>query len=135
MLRHCVRCHRLFSHERSHLCLECSRQNEHDYRSLRDHIRNTPGTDATQASQATGIDATRVMEFLRTRRISTRRSDSWKPHCMRCGTAIPIGRYCESCRETLTSGMSSKRISSGYKRHRGAYRLAGSRRRRYGEGL
>jgi uncharacterized OB-fold protein len=103
----CQDCGGLFSFLPRGVCGACLEEIEVDYRTVRDYLRDNPGTAVYQVSEATEVDESRIQKFIAEGRIDFATAADTAFRCEVCGTTIASGRHCEPCRRRLVAGLSN----------------------------
>ncbi|NPV90277.1 MAG: hypothetical protein HPY50_05860 [Firmicutes bacterium] len=67
----CPECGRMFRYTNSLLCNACQRAEDSEFQKVREFIRENPGSDVLQVSEATGVRLEKIMRFLREGRITS----------------------------------------------------------------
>jgi len=98
-LKNCLQCGRLFAGQ-GKLCRKCQETEEDDFLVVRRYIRDHPGSSVFEVSEATGIEESKILHFLREGRLESRGVVA-ELECERCGQKIFSGRYCRKCLEEL----------------------------------
>lgn len=101
----CQDCGGLFSFLPRGVCAPCLDQTEVDYQTVRDYLRDNPGTALFQVAEATEVDEGRIQNFIAEGRIDFATAVQTSFSCEVCGTTIASGRHCEPCRRRLVAGL------------------------------
>ena len=99
MVKQCVKCNRLFEDilEKYNLCPECRKEEEVVLRDVKDYLWDNPGTTESKLWELFGVTHPQIMKWLRDERIELTPSSKITLQCMRCGSMIFRGRYCDDC--------------------------------------
>jgi predicted amidophosphoribosyltransferase len=103
----CQDCGGLFSFLPRGLCADCLDHIEKDYRTVRDYLRDNPGTLVHQVAEATEVDEGRIRDFIEEGRIEFATVGNVALACEVCGATIASGRHCEPCRRRLVAGLNN----------------------------
>ncbi|MBC7075364.1 MAG: MerR family transcriptional regulator [Syntrophomonadaceae bacterium] len=98
-LKNCSQCGRLFAGQ-GELCRRCQETEEDEFLTVRRYIRDHPGSSVFEVSEATGVEESKILSFLRRGRLEARGMVA-DLECERCGKRISSGRYCRKCLEEL----------------------------------
>lgn len=101
--RNCRRCGRVFNYIAGEvLCSECKKNDEKDFRRVKEFLYKNPGASITEISNELNISPRRINNYLREGRLEIL-DDGGNIilECMRCGRSIKSGRYCEECERAL----------------------------------
>ncbi|MBX6396344.1 MAG: hypothetical protein IRY98_11710 [Alicyclobacillaceae bacterium] len=101
----CKRCGRIFQKTAGvTVCPACRREEEELYQKVRAYVAEHRGATIIEVSEATGVDADLVLQFLREGRLSVVNGGNMRYPCERCGREIQTGRFCERCVAELARG-------------------------------
>jgi flagellar operon protein (TIGR03826 family) len=104
-VRNCKRCGKMFQFIGSYICMNCIRQDDEDFRKIKEYVLDHPGVSPVDVSEATGIDIKTISRFLREGRLEAEGLDLAVDEsgmvCENCRRPIKSGRFCESCAHNL----------------------------------
>ena len=101
--RNCPACGSIFRYQTRNLCPVCVEAEEKEFDIVRNYVRDHPGENIFQVSQATGVSEDKIIRFLRDGRLIARGiSTEGVLTCDRCGQTISEGRLCPACRGELS---------------------------------
>jgi hypothetical protein len=103
----CQDCGGLFSFLPRGVCAPCLEQIEVDYRTVRDYLRDNPGTPLYSVAEATEVDESRIQKFIAEGRIDFATAAVTALNCEVCNATIAAGRHCEPCRRRLVAGLAN----------------------------
>lgn len=95
-LRNCPQCGRLFSPGSRNICNRCLDKEEEDYMVVRRYVRDHPGASVFEASEETGVEEDKIMQFIRDGRLVSKGLKG-SLRCEGCGKTIDSGRFCPDC--------------------------------------
>ncbi len=95
-IRNCPQCGRLFSPTGRNICNRCLDKEEEEYMVVRKYVRDHPGASIFEASEETGIEEDKIMQFIRDGRILSR-GFKGALRCEGCGLPLDSGRFCAAC--------------------------------------
>ncbi|CFX12312.1 Flagellar operon protein YvyF [Syntrophomonas zehnderi OL-4] len=95
-LKNCPQCGRLFSPGSRNICNRCLEKEEEEYMTVRRYVRDHPGASIFEASEETGVEEEKIMQFIRDGRLVTR-GFKGVLQCEGCGKPINNGRFCDDC--------------------------------------
>ncbi|MCF6465076.1 TIGR03826 family flagellar region protein [Clostridium sp. Cult2] len=135
-VRNCSRCGKIYAYDGFKICLQCRREDEKDFKIIKEYIDENPGANISEVSEGTGVDTKKIIEFLREGRLEVEDEHNLLLSCERCGASIKTGRFCEKCnsemqrefKRTIGGGRDSRSISNG--RAREKIRITDRRRHR-----
>jgi uncharacterized OB-fold protein len=103
----CQDCGGLFSFLPRGVCAPCLEETEADYQTVRDYLRDNPGTAVYLVAEATEVDESRIQKFIAEGRIDFATAAETALACEVCGTTVATGRHCEPCRRRLVAGLNN----------------------------
>lgn len=103
-LRNCASCGKVFLYRGKQYCPACIQLEEEEFERVREYLADHPGADVGEIEAATGVEAGRILHFLREGRLI---SSSPVPSlvCESCGDPIGGGRLCPRCLNRLNTGI------------------------------
>lgn len=106
-LDNCPRCGRLYVKNPQRLCPACLQQEEEEYQKVRAYLKEHPDCTLFEVAEATGVEESTILRFLRQGRISASGNPNLGLQCERCGEPIDEGRLCKQCAEELAQGFAA----------------------------
>lgn len=95
-LRNCPQCGRLFSPGSRNICSRCLDKEEEEYMIVRKYVRDHPGASVFEASEETGVEEDKIMQFIRDGRLVSK-GFKGSLQCEGCGKPLDSGRFCADC--------------------------------------
>lgn len=107
-LKNCKKCGKLFSPNASEkVCPVCRNEEEEKFQKVKEYLWDNPNATVEEVHEATGVEEELIIKFVKEDRLIAEGIDiDMLLECERCGTQIKSGRFCESCKEELVSGLS-----------------------------
>lgn len=96
-VRNCTRCGKIYAYDGFNICLNCRKDDEEDFKKIKEFLDENPGANISELSDGTGVDSKKIMEFLRQGRLEIKDEHNILLTCERCGNSIKTGRFCEKC--------------------------------------
>lgn len=96
-VRNCSRCGKIYAYDGFNICTQCRREDEKDFKKIKEYIDENPGAAIAEVSEETQVDTRKIMDFLRQGRLEIEDEANLILPCERCGAAIKTGRFCEKC--------------------------------------
>ncbi|WP_129597494.1 TIGR03826 family flagellar region protein [Anaerophilus nitritogenes] len=108
-IRNCKECGRLFQYNGiSKICSRCQRNDEDDFKIVKEYIYENKGASLVEVSEETGVEEDKILRYLRQGRLEIVGDDATLfLECERCGTGIRTGRFCAKCAKELESELKS----------------------------
>lgn len=109
-IRNCSRCGKVFRSMGRKICPECVQEEEREFQKVRDYVREHRDANIPAVSEATGVAAERINQFIREGRLVLA---TVTLECMSCGAPIEKGRFCQKCLEKMSrrARLSSREVT------------------------
>lgn len=103
-LANCRRCGKLFRSVGVRICPDCLELEEEEFQKVKAYLREHPEARILEVSEATGVSAAQILEFVRRGKLIAHSPDSdLAVECTVCGTRIVSGRLCRRCQADLSA--------------------------------
>lgn len=103
-VKSCRRCKGLFHHVVGpQLCQKCLRKDEEDFARVKEYLYDNPGASMTVVCEEVGVTVRQVQQYLRDGRLTVAKDSPLGIECERCNTRIQTGKYCDSCRASMSN--------------------------------
>lgn len=96
-IRNCKRCGKIYTYDGFSICINCRKEDEHDFQKVKEYLEEYPGANIMEVSEATEVEARKIIEFLREGRLEISDENNVLLTCERCGRSIRTGRFCDKC--------------------------------------
>lgn len=118
----CAKCGKMFLRVTSPVCSECNKEEEQQFKKLKDYIEENPGMTIGQVSASLDIPIKRILKFLREGRIEmTEGNIEGLLRCQRCDKPLTSGLMCSQCKSEFgRAGMGLSRGGGGRDLHKGS---------------
>jgi len=105
----CKRCGKIYSYiGGAYLCNDCKRQDEEDFKRVKDYLYDHPKASIYEVSKELDIGVERIKTYLRQGRLEIIGDDgNMILECELCGKSINTGRFCEKCASSLSKEIRS----------------------------
>lgn len=104
-VRNCRMCGRIFNYVAgAFLCQGCREKMEEKFQEVKEFIRQHPGVSIPEVSETCDVDPSQIRQWLREERLEVTENSALYLSCESCGMPIRSGRYCDKCKNNLTSG-------------------------------
>ena len=102
-IRNCIKCGRIFQYDGfNKKCERCRRDEEEDFKKVKEYLYDNPGATITEVSEETGVEEDLILKYLRQGRLEiSSEGGSLVLDCERCGRAIRTGKFCDQCAEEM----------------------------------
>ena len=125
-IRNCTRCGKIYAYDGFNICMQCRREDEEDFKRVKEYIDENPGANISEVSEKTKIDSKKIIEFLKQGRLEIEDENNTLLQCERCGASIKTGRFCDKCtaemqkefKQAIGGGNDSKGINNGRAKER-----------------
>jgi len=107
-LKNCKKCGSLFSPDHGeNICQVCRDEEEEKYQKVKEYLWDFPNATVEEVHDETGVEEELIIKFVKEGRLLADGLDvDLLLECERCGTQIESGRFCQSCKDELVSGLS-----------------------------
>ena len=100
-VRNCTRCGKIYNYDGFKVCPTCRKDDEKDFQKVKEYLYENPGANIPEVSEATEVDAKKIIDFLRAGRLEIADDSNLILECENCGTSIRTGRFCDKCASGL----------------------------------
>ena len=120
-IRNCNRCGKIYAYDGFNICIKCRREDEEDFKKVKEYIDENPGANISEVSEKTEVDTRKIINFLRQGRLEIEDKDNLLLDCERCGVPIKTGRFCKKCtiemqrefKQSIGGGKDPKELRTG----------------------
>ena len=103
-VRVCHGCKKMFQYIAGPtLCPRCRQKEEEMFQTVKDYLRENPGANMYEVSQATSVSAALIEKFLREGRLQVSPDSPIALACEKCGRRISTGRLCSECKKEINN--------------------------------
>lgn len=107
-VKNCRGCGRLFNYiVGPYLCPVCREGLEEKFQQVKEYIRNNPGVNIQQVSEACDVEPSQINLWLRQERLELMEGSPLMLGCETCGALIRSGKYCNKCKSNLAKSFQS----------------------------
>ena len=111
-VRVCQSCRSLFQYvSGDNLCMQCIRMEEVKFQAVKEYLRENPGANMQEVTEAVDVSAKLIKKFLRQGRLEIVSESPIALNCDRCGKRILSGHFCEDCRAEMTRDLQKAKNS------------------------
>lgn len=100
-VRNCKKCGKIYNYDGFKTCPTCRKEDEVDFRKVKEYIYENSGANISDVEEATGVDSGKIIEFLRQNRLEIAEGGNLILECEICGISIKSGRFCDKCSHDL----------------------------------
>lgn len=112
-VRNCPRCGKMFRPlSGRRICPDCVKADLEEFHSVRDYLRDHPGANIFEVTEATGVPVRKIQEYIREGRLVVSESADWGVTCENCGAPVKTGRLCPECTEKLAKEIKTAGVSN-----------------------
>lgn len=105
-MRNCRRCGKLFAYVNTPICPNCVKQDEDDFKRVKEYIYDHPKCSMAEVAQETQVSIKKITKFLRDGRLEIVEGMNFILECESCGAPIKTGRFCPKCTSDLGNSIS-----------------------------
>lgn len=103
-VRICNGCKKMFQYIAGPtLCPRCRQKEEEMFQTVKNYLRENPGANMYEVSQATHVSAALIERFLREGRLEVSPDSPIALACEKCGRRISTGRLCSECKKEISN--------------------------------
>jgi hypothetical protein len=104
-LQVCLRCGNMFLYSGVGKCIceECKKEDELEFKTVKEYIYSNPTATIMETSQETGVRVARIKSYLRDGRLVIPDGSPIFLNCEVCGENIKFGRVCRQCADSLSN--------------------------------
>ena len=95
----------------SNLCPKCVQELDRKYLILRNQLDEKPNCTIRELSQDTEVDERTILFLVREGRLMLK-SASTDIKCIKCGTAIVSGKYCDACKNNIVQTLAHSSLEA-----------------------
>lgn len=100
-VKNCTRCGKIYNYDGFKVCPTCRKDDEKDFQKVKEYLYENPGANIPAVSEATEVEAKKIIDFLRAGRLEITDDSNLILECENCGTSIRTGRFCDKCSSGL----------------------------------
>ena len=105
-IRNCRNCGNIFNYVVGpFICPACRETLEAKFQEVKLYIEEHPHCGIKQVSEACDVETSTIQQWLREERLEITENSAVYLNCESCGAPIRSGRYCDSCKNQITSGL------------------------------
>lgn len=107
-VRNCARCGKIFNYITGQpICIECKSEIEKKFSEVKQYLRENPGANIQEVSEANKVEIRQIKQWIREERITFSEDSMVGIECELCGTMIKSGRFCSKCKLDIAAGLQS----------------------------
>ncbi len=98
----CRKCKQIFHFTvMGQLCPNCMALEEEVYQNVRSFIKENPGVSVFEISESLGVNASKILGYIKEERLEVMAGSSVMLKCKNCGADISTGMFCETCKRSM----------------------------------
>ncbi len=107
-VKNCRSCGKIFNHfSGPQICPGCRAGLEEKFQKVKAYIRENPGAGIREVSEVCEVDTTLINQWLRDERLELCETSALLLNCESCGQSIRSGRFCDSCKMSMSQNFRS----------------------------
>lgn len=107
-VRNCRGCGRLFNYlQGQQLCPACMAELEDKFQQVKEFLRENPKAPLNVISEKNEVSVKQIKQWVREERLTFTEESQITLECEVCGGKVLTGRFCDKCRTSLQSELSS----------------------------
>ncbi len=109
MLKNCIQCGKVYEDflDLYKMCPDCREEETTLLRKVKDYLWDYPGSTEAKLHEIFGVTHEQVTKWLREERLEITPESNIKLTCVRCGSMILKGKYCDHCRKVVGDELES----------------------------
>ncbi len=106
-VKNCRKCGRLFNYlSGPQVCPVCKDALEKEFQKVKKYVQENRGATLEQVVEECEVDAAQVRQWVREERLEFSGEGVTGITCEKCGATIPTGKYCQQCKNEMTTNLS-----------------------------
>lgn len=102
----CKRCGRIFrSDNRRVICPICVKELEEKFDEVKEYIYANPASTIVEVASETNVSVEQIKNWIREERLILTNPQGAGITCMKCGTVVSTGKYCNKCKVTMANDL------------------------------
>ena len=107
-VRNCKGCGKLFNYlSGPPLCPTCAKALDLKFEEVKSYVYDHPRCDMQEVSEEMEVSIAQIKQWIREERLSFAEDSLIGIDCESCGVTIKTGRFCNSCKDRITNGLSN----------------------------
>lgn len=107
-VKNCRSCGKMFNYAFGPIvCPDCINAQEELFQKAKKYVQDNPGCDIQELAENVDVDANQVRQWIREERLQFADDSPIRIACEGCGCMIRSGRYCDACRNNMSSGFNN----------------------------
>ncbi len=103
-VRNCRSCGKLFNYSGPPpLCPACAKELDKKFEEVKEYIYNNRGVNIQVVADENDVSVAQIKKWVREERLSFSDDSSIGLDCEKCGASIQTGRFCKSCKDSLSN--------------------------------
>ncbi len=103
-IRNCKKCKKLFNYVTGpNICPACKAEVEQKFQEVKQYILKNERSDMQDVAEACDVEVAQIQQWIREERLLLSYNSPMGIECERCGAKIMRGRFCEKCKNEMTS--------------------------------
>lgn len=105
-VRSCKMCKGLFNYLGGRpLCPKCIAALEDKFQDVKQYVIDNPNASISEVAEENEVPISQIKQWIREERLSFSKDSVVGIECESCGAMIKTGRFCDSCKNKLHSGL------------------------------
>lgn len=106
-VRNCKSCGRMFNYIGTPICPECAKAVEEKFDDVKQYIYEHPRCSIHEVAEEMEISVSQIRKWLKEERLTFSEDSDIALNCEKCGKRILTGRFCKSCKDSMSSQFES----------------------------
>jgi len=96
-IKNCKKCGKVFAYNGHNVCPQCRKEEEEEFKNVKEFIYDNPGATVQMVSEETGVDVKKILRYLKEGKLEIKGDSNLILECERCGVSVNTGRFCNKC--------------------------------------
>ena len=107
-IRNCRKCGKMFNYVLGPIiCPDCLDAQEQLFQQAKAYVQDNPGCDVQELAEHVDVEVQQIRQWIREERLQFSEDSPIRIACEGCGCMIRSGRYCDACKNNMSSGLKS----------------------------
>lgn len=107
-IKNCRKCGKMFSYAFGPaICPDCLDAQEAVFQKAKKYVQDNPGCDIQELADHVEVEVGQVRQWIREERLQFSDDSPIRIACEACGAMIRSGKYCDVCKNNMSSGLKS----------------------------
>lgn len=107
-VKNCAKCGKIFNYVTGKkICPGCRKNLEEQFVVVKTYIKENKDSSISEVAEECDVEVKDIKQWIREERLTFSKDSSIGIDCELCGKTIKTGRFCDSCKKTMTDDLKS----------------------------